>query len=63
METRSIPATQHARMRRWLVWLTVVVVLLTAYAMALRWVTVRVESGVQASIHPVVVEAQPHAPD
>jgi hypothetical protein len=63
MGTRSIPATQHPRMRRWLAWLVVVVVLLGAYAIALRWVTLRVESGVQASIHPAVVEGPPRAPE
>lgn len=62
METRSVPAMQHARIRRWLVWLAVVIMLLVAYAIALRWLTLRVESGVQASIHPAVVEGQPATP-
>ncbi|MDN5780500.1 MAG: hypothetical protein L0H23_00515 [Luteimonas sp.] len=45
---------RHApRSRRWLAWLVVIVVLLGAYAIALRWVTLRVESGVEASIHPL----------
>lgn len=48
-------------MRRWLIWLVVVVLLLAAYAIALRWFTLRVESGVEASIHPATVEGQPRA--
>lgn len=50
-------------MRRWLVWMTVVVVVLTAYAIALRWFTLHVESGIQASMHPASVEGQPHVPE
>lgn len=61
METRYAPVPQHSRMRRWLIWLAVVVVLLAAYAIALRWFTLRVESGVEASIHPIAIEGQPSA--
>jgi len=63
LETRHAPIRHHPRVRRWMVWLTVVVVVLTAYAIALRWFTLRVESGIQASIHPATSEGQPHAPE
>jgi len=50
---RHAPAGPHARRwKHWLAWLAVVAVLLGAYAVGLRWVTLQVESGVEASIHP-----------
>ena len=39
------------RWKHWLAWLVVVAVLLGAYAVALRWFTLRVETGIEASIH------------
>ena len=51
------------RSHRWLVWLVAIVVLLGAYAIALRWVTLRVESGVEASIHPLATGTQPQPPE
>lgn len=51
------------RSRRWLAWLVVIVVLLGAYAIALRWVTLRVESGVEASIHPPAARPSLRNPD
>src|SRR3546814_5582962 len=44
---------QQPRSRRWLIWLVAIAVLLGAYAVALRWVTLKVESGVEASVHPL----------
>ena len=55
-------STPHAhlrrqpRSRRWLIWLVAAVVLLGAYAVALHWVTLQVESGVEASVHPLVID-------
>jgi hypothetical protein len=66
METRHAPThgdPRRLRMRRWLIWLTVAIVLLATYAIALRWFTLHVESGIQASIHPVAVEGQAPAPE
>ena len=49
---RHAPAGPRAhRWKHWLAWLVVVAVLLGAYLVALRWVTLRVETGVEASIH------------
>src|SRR3546814_19208690 len=58
---------QQPRSRRWLIWLVAIAVLLGAYAVALRWVTLKVESGVEASVHPLVIdtpgqEAPPRSP-
>jgi len=39
-----------------LIWLVAAVVLLGAYAVALRWVTLQVESGIEATVHPLVVD-------
>lgn len=47
---------QQQRSHRWLIWLVAIVVLLGAYAVALRWVTLKVESGVEASVHPLVID-------
>lgn len=47
---------QQPRPHRWLIWLVAIVVLLGAYAVALRWVTLKVESGVEASVHPLVID-------
>jgi len=48
---------QPPRSRRWLIWLVAAAVLLGAYAVALRWVTLQVESDVEAVIHPLVIDA------
>src|SRR3546814_1111692 len=47
---------QPPRSRRWLIWLVAIAVLLGAYAVALRWVTLKVESGVEATVHPLVID-------
>lgn len=50
---------RHApRGRRWMAWTAVVLVVLGAYAIGLRWVTLRVESGVEASLHPLAADTQ-----
>lgn len=54
--TQSAHLRQQPRSRRWLIWLVAIVVLLGAYAIGLRWVTLQVESGVEASIHPLVID-------
>lgn len=54
--TQSAHLRQPPRSRRWLIWLVAIVVLLGAYAIGLRWVTVQVESGVEASVHPLVID-------
>jgi hypothetical protein len=61
--TRHAPTARAPRSHRWVVWLVAVVVVLGAYAVALRWVTLRVESGVEASIHPLPAQGQPQRPD
>ena len=49
---RHAPAgLRPGRRKHWLAWLVVVAVLLGAYLVALRWFTLRVETGVEASIH------------
>src|SRR5690606_41952618 len=49
---RHAPAGPRAhRWKHWLAWLVVVAVLLGAYLVALRWVTLRVETGAAASVH------------
>lgn len=58
MATRQLHAPRP-HPRRWIAWLVVVLVLLAAYAIALRWLTLRVESGVAASIHPIAAETRP----
>ena len=63
METRHPPIPRPSRGRRWAIWLTVAIVLLAGYAVALRWFALHVESGIQASIHPLTVEGQPAAPE
>jgi len=45
------PALRPHRWKHWLAWLLVIAALLGVYAIALRWVTLRVETGVEASIH------------
>jgi hypothetical protein len=60
--TRHAHATRAPRSHLWVFWLLAVVVLLGAYAIALRWVTLRVESGVEASIHPLTSQGQPSKP-
>lgn len=57
--TRQAHAPRATRSHRWVVWAVAVVVLLGAYAVALRWVTLQVESGVEASIHPLTTHGQP----
>ncbi|GAA3914662.1 hypothetical protein [Luteimonas lutimaris] len=53
--SRHAPAgPRPRRWKHWLAWLGVVAVLLGVYAIALRWVTLQVESGVEASIHHAV---------
>src|SRR3546814_11493745 len=47
---------QQPRSRRWLIWLVAIAVLLGAYAVALRWVTLKVASGVEASVPPLVID-------
>jgi len=47
---------RQPRSRRWLIWMVAAVVLLGAYAVALHWVTLQVESGVEASVHPLVID-------
>ncbi len=47
------------RSRRWIAWTIAILVLLAAYAIALRWVTLRVESGVSASIHAPAAQQAP----
>jgi hypothetical protein len=63
METPYAPVPHHSRVRRWLIWLAIVILSLAVYAVALRWFTLRVESGVEASIHPIMIEGQPRAPE
>jgi len=42
----------------WLVWTIALTIVLGAYAIALRWVTLEVESGVEASINnPLATDA------
>lgn len=57
--TRQAHVPRATRSHRWVVWLVAAVVLLGAYAVALRWVTLQVESGVAASIHPLPAQGQP----
>ena len=40
---------------RWLIGLTILVVLLAVYAIALRWFALRLESDIQKSLRPVPV--------
>jgi hypothetical protein len=56
--TRQAHAPRATRSYRWVVWAVAIVVLLGAYAVALRWVTLQVESGVEASIHPLTTQPQ-----
>lgn len=56
---RPAHAPRTARPRRWIAWLVAAVVLLGGYTYALRWVTLKVESGVQASVHPLATDAEP----
>jgi len=52
------PALRPRRRVAWLVWTIVLAVVLGAYAIALRWVTLEVESGVEASINnPLATDA------
>jgi len=55
--TQSAHFRRQPRSRRWLIWMVAIVVLLGAYAVGLRWVTLQVESGVEASVHPLVIDA------
>jgi hypothetical protein len=57
--TRHARASRAPRPHRWVAWLVAAVVVLGAYAVALRWITLRVESGVAASIHPLTTDGQP----
>ena len=63
MATRHVDLPRQPRPHRWIAWTIAVLVLLGAYAIALRWVTLRVESGVAASIHPVATERQQAPPE
>lgn len=56
------PHAGRLRSRRWLAWAVVVVALLGVYAIGLRWVTLRVESGVEASLHPLAADSQLQLP-
>lgn len=40
---------------RWLIVLTILVVLLAVYAIALRWFALRLESDIQKSLRPIPV--------
>lgn len=60
--TQSAHIRQQPRSRRWAVWLVTIVVLLGAYAIGLRWVTLQVESGVEASVHPLVIDTPGQEP-
>ena len=60
--TRHARATRAPRPHRWAAWLVAAMVVLGAYAVALRWVTLRVESGVAASIHAPTTDGQPQQP-
>lgn len=53
---------QQPRSRRWLIWLVAAAVLLGAYAVALRWVTLQVESDVEAVVHPLVIDTAGQEP-
>lgn len=53
----TVPTSQPRRRVAWLVWLVVVTVVLGAYAVGLRWVTLQIGSEVEASIHPLATEA------
>lgn len=56
--TRPAHAPRSARPRRWLAWLAAAAVLLGGYGYALHWMTLKVESGVQASVHPLATDAE-----
>lgn len=61
-DTTGAPAKPRRRLLRWMIGLAVVLALLAAYALALRWVTARVNDDVQKSIRelPVSDEAAQH---
>lgn len=63
MATPHVPLPRPSKPHRWIAWTVVVLVLLGAYAVALRWVTLRVESGVAASIHPIATDQQQASPE
>lgn len=48
------------RRRRWLIALVVGVVLLALYAGALTWVTQRLQTDIQKSIHPLPAAIEDH---
>lgn len=53
MQTQPTPMPRRSRARRWLIGLAILAVLLAAYAIALRWFVLRVDSGVQDSLHAI----------
>lgn len=58
----TVNAPRPRRRMAWLVWLVVLAVLLGAYAIGLRWVTLQVGSEVEASIHPLATETPLETP-
>lgn len=54
--TQPAHLRQPPRSRRWAIWLVAIMVLLGAYAVGLRWVTLQVESGVEEIVHPLVID-------
>lgn len=53
MQTQPAPMPRRSRARRWLIGVAILAVLLSAYAVALRWVVQRVDAGVQGSLHAI----------
>lgn len=64
MQTQPAPPTmpRRSRARRWFIGMAILLVLLSAYAIALRWFVQRVDSGVQDSLHAIPAVQQDEPP-